>query len=388
MKIRNLLKARFQVSSFYTLKEWYELDHHEKELISGLHDEAEVYGAFSPGSSASQLSTKVAYRELALVYLHLSRPALLPHYVTTLQEDSFSRAIAQLVIDRVLEIEWSGKFVSGFYATEALFGKNLFDDINVPDYLGLLSKQGIEYALHLDNIDIRSLANRLYTYNTLPWDSSLKGNFADDTDTRDFVFSASGTTLVSLLHKEWWLVNDPLKDYWLGWTRQSLGNSLPIQKDGNTYKLYMSPVIHDLPGTMAVALPVLSSSDAFSFKIGNGIQGLLRPDKMVAYFDNKSSLLATAAELKDKLSCFKVQGVPFTAQADDNGIVSWGIDPPGTEVLESVEGGSWRCKVTDQLALGILQAKAENLALQQAISFISSRLFVAGINPFNWMPLN
>lgn len=388
MNAKSILKHRFRISPLFTLREWNELNYQEKELISELHDEMEVYGLFSPTVPTPSLSTKVAYRELAFVYLHLLHNGLLPHYATLLPEDSFSKAIAQLVLDQVFEIEWNGKFVSGTGAVEALFGKSIFDDNLVPDYLGLLSKQGIEYALYLDNVDMRIIANRLYTFNTQPCDSSVKKIFAEESDTRDFVFSLSQKGTGSLLNNEWHLLSDPLKDHWLGWTRHHFKDSPPVQKDNSTYKLYISPVIQDMPGVMAVVLPVLSSSDAFHFKIGNGIQGLLRPDKMVAYFDNKSSLLAVAGELKDKLNGFTTQGVPFTAQADDRGILSWGVDPPDTDVLESVEGGSWRCRVTDLLSLGIMQAKAENLDQEQSIILISSRLYVAGIHPLKWMPLN
>lgn len=388
MNSKSILKQQFRISPLFRLKEWNELSHQEKELISELHDEMEVYGVFSPLTPALTFSTKVAYRELAFVYLHLSHNGSLPHYATILPEDSFGNAIAQLVLDQVLEIEWNGKFVRGANATEALFGKNMFDDNQVSDYLGLLSKQGIEYALHFDNIDMRTIANRLYTYNTQPCDSLVKTIFANESDTRDFVFSVSRKEPGSLLNNEWDLLSDPETDHWLGWTRQSFKNSPLIQKHCSTYKLYISPVVRDMPGVMAIVLPVLSSSDAFHFKIGNGIQGLLRPDKMVAYFENKLSLLAVAEKLKDKLNGFTAQGVPFTAQVDDKGILSWGVDPPTTEVLESVEGGSWRCKVTDLLALGIMQAKTEKLDQQQAINLISSRMMVAGINPFNWMPLS
>lgn len=388
MNIRRILNEQFRTSPLYTLREWNVLSHREKELISGLHDEENVYGVFSPTAAESQLSTKVAYHELALVYLHLSHSSLLPRYLTALHEDSLNKAIVQLVLDQVLEISWQQKFVSGVHATEALFGKSLYTGHHAPDFISILSKQGIEYVLRLDTIEMRVIANRLYTYNTMSWDSSLKRDFSENTDIRDFVFSNSPGSLNSILNKEWHLINDPAKDYWLGWNHRHFADASYAQADRSIYKLYISPVIHDLPKVMNIALPLLTSSEAFSFKIGNSIQGLLRPDKMVAYFDNKSLLMQAATELKNKLRGCKVQGVPFTAQIDDEGILSWGVDPPGSEVLEAIEGGSWRCKVTDQVALAVIQSKTEKLDHNEAIDFIGSRLFVAGINPNDWMPLN
>ncbi len=388
MNIRRILNEEFRINPLYTLREWNIIGHREKELISGLHDEADVYGVFSPTTPGSSLSIKLAYHELALVYLHLTQSSLLPHYLTASHEDSFNQAIAQLILDQVLEIKWNEKFVSGAHATEALFGKSLSADQHIPDFISILSKQGIEYVLNLDEAEMRAIANRLYTYNTLPWDTSLKRNFNENTDTRDFVFSNSRVSLTSLLNKEWYLTTDPSKDHWLGWSRRHFVDTSSNLTDRGDYKLYISPVIHDLPQVMNVALPILTSSNAFSFKIGNGIQGLLRPDKMVAYFNNKSSLLSAAGELKNKFNDCKVQGVPFTAQIDDKGILSWGFDPPGSDVLDAIEGGSWRCRVTDQIALAIVQAKTEKLDHGQAIDFIGSKLFVTGINPYNWTPLN
>ena len=388
MSIRRILNEQFRVNPLYTLREWNDLTHHEKKLISGLHDEEDVYGVFSPGTPGSQLTIKLAYHELALVYLHLSRSSLLPHYLSSLNADSFNQAIAQLVLDQVLEIKWEEKYVSGVHATEAIFGKSVHRSENIPGFIAGLSNQGIEYVLHLNNGDMRTIANRLYTYNTLPWDPCLKRNFNEKTDTRDFVFSASHTLLISLLNKEWHLINDPGKDHWLGWSRRNFPGQSPTVIDKETYKLYISPVMQDLPKMMNLVLPVLTSSEAFSFKIGNGIHGLLRPDKMVVYFNSRSSLLQVAEELKNKLGDFTVQGVPFTAQIDEKGILSWGVDPPGSDVLEAIEGGSWRCRVTDQIALAIIQSRDERIDHQQAMEFIGSKLFVAGIDPFNWMPLN
>jgi hypothetical protein len=383
MNIRRILKERFRTSPMYELREWHVLSQHERELISGLHDEDDVYGVFSPTIPGSSLSVKVAYHEMALVYFHLTQSSKLPHYLTASQDNSFNQAMTRMVLDQVLEIEWNGKFVSGPHATEVIFGQSLYANERLPDFIAGLSRQGIEYVLHLDTTEIKTVANRLYTYNTIPWDSSLKINFSEHTDIRDFVFSASANSFISLLNKEWHLINDPETDYWLGWTRRHFANTSPT-----IYKLYISPVIHDLPQVINVVLPILTSSAAFSFKIGNSIQGLLRPDKMVLYFNDKSSLLQTGEELKDKLKDYRVQGVPFTAQIDDKGILSWGVDPPGSDILESIEGGSWRCKVTDQIALAVVQSKTEDLDQRQTIDFISSRLFVAGINPYDWTPSN
>ncbi|HEY2720364.1 MAG TPA: hypothetical protein VGI82_01480 [Chitinophagaceae bacterium] len=388
MNIRRILNDEFRRGPLYALREWNILSQREKELISGLHDERNVYGIFSPLAPQSKLTLKVAYHDLALVYLHLAASNLLPHHLTALHEDSLNNAIVRLVIDQILEVKWNGNFVSGVHATEAIFGSRLYGDRNFPNFISILSNQAIEYALHFDNAEMRMISNKLYTYHTTPWDSSAKRNFNKVKDIRDFVFSGSPGSLFSILNRDWALINDPAKDYWLGWNRKDFSGTSSSRADMTIYKLYISPLIEDLPKAMSISLPLLTSSNAFSFKVGNSIQGLLRPDKIVAYFDDKSSLLQVAEELKEKLKDCKAQGVPFTAQIDDDGILSWGADPPGYIVLEAIEGGSWRCKVTDQIALAITQAKSEKLEDDQAIDFIGSKLFLADIDVYDWAPLN
>jgi hypothetical protein len=88
--------------------------------------------------------------------------------------------------------------------------------------------------------------------------------------------------------------------------------------------------------------------------------------------------------LKKELSGFTAQGVPFTAQIDESGLLSWGLDPPDTDVLSQIEAGSWRMKVTDQLALAIIQSRNENLPIEESIAFIRAKLLSVGINIMDW----
>jgi hypothetical protein len=151
-----------------------------------------------------------------------------------------------------------------------------------------------------------------------------------------------------------------------------------------TFKLYISPVINDLPKVLECVIPILHSSAAFNFKIGGNVEALLRPDKMVIYFENRKELMETASFLKKELIGYKTQGVPFTSQIDEQGILSWGVDPADADVLSAIEAGSWRSKVTDQLALAILQVQKDKLNLQQSIQFIRAKLFSVGINIADW----
>src|SRR5262249_29420130 len=117
-----------------------------------------------------------------------------------------------------------------------------------------------------------------------------------------------------------------------------------------THKLYVSPQVQAMPEAFAVVLDVLSTRSAH-FKIGSDAAGLLRPDKMVAYFGDQDSLLEVASELTKQLSGVAPHGVPFSAEITTNGLLSWGMDPPQTEhVLTWQEPESWRQWVVRRLA--------------------------------------
>jgi hypothetical protein len=110
------------------------------------------------------------------------------------------------------------------------------------------------------------------------------------------------------------------------------------------------------------AFPVIadqfSRHDVRAFKVGRGLEGLLRPDKIVAYFDTPEHRDIVAAALDRALAGCPVHGVPFTADfagvlCRPDGLVSHGFDPqPGTETP------SWRAWVTRRLAEHLLAAES------------------------------
>ena len=116
--------------------------------------------------------------------------------------------------------------------------------------------------------------------------------------------------------------------------------------------------------------------------------GLLRPDKFVVYFYSLEDLMDAAGTLKEELKEYEAQGVPFTAQLDNDGMISWGIDPAEKDVLESFEGGSWRAGVTEKLAAAIVQAKADGLTNGEASEYILNKISLEGIDPHSWMPVS
>jgi hypothetical protein len=80
------------------------------------------------------------------------------------------------------------------------------------------------------------------------------------------------------------------------------------------------------------------------------------------------------------------QGVPFTSELDENGLLSWGIDPPSNEqALKWQERESWRVWLTNRLAIGIMSAKNADSSLE-AWQFALYRLQQEGVDPKTWQP--
>jgi hypothetical protein len=134
---------------------------------------------------------------------------------------------------------------------------------------------------------------------------------------------------------------------------------------------------------MADAFPriadVFARFEVRSFKVGRRIEGLLRPDKIVAYFDDRSQLDAVAGVLEQELAGCPVHGVPFTAEVGGNGLLSAGVDPPPGHVVTS-----WRAWVTKKLAAGLIAQRDRTGDARVSAALAAIRH--AGVDPEGWAP--
>ena len=71
---------------------------------------------------------------------------------------------------------------------------------------------------------------------------------------------------------------------------------------------------------------VVAAVGAPGFKVGAGAGGLLRPDKIVAYFETFERLAAAADALTERLAGVAAHGVPFTSEIAAGGQLSWGVE--------------------------------------------------------------
>ncbi|MGH7248249.1 MAG: hypothetical protein ACREH9_09110, partial [Pseudomonadota bacterium] len=115
--------------------------------------------------------------------------------------------------------------------------------------------------------------------------------------------------------------------------------------------------------------------------------GLLRPDKLVVYFWSFDSLQETARQILTRLGSCPAHGVPFTAGITDDGLLSWGFDPPPDKgALAWRERESWRLWITNRLATALLSARKTAAGGIEPWQFALDRLRLENIDTATWAP--
>jgi hypothetical protein len=153
-----------------------------------------------------------------------------------------------------------------------------------------------------------------------------------------------------------------------------------------TYKLYVSPRPEALADTLAKAIPIFADFGVYQFKLGRDRGNLLRADKFVAYFPNRSQLERVAQALAPEVAAFPAQGVPFSAALGDDGLLSWGVDPPIDERLTGWTGReSWRLWLVHRLARALTVARDESTPVEPWVHALN-RVALDGIDVATWTP--
>ena len=380
MKLINLSEAIFRANSRAQLAEASNLSRQQLSAGAGLFNDDEIFGVFKIQNAANDFNYCAAYKDIALLFYYLQTPQSLPLCFKNLFDDDMNFTLAKLVFNEVLEVKWNGTFVSGMAAQNVLY-KHSETQPAQRSHLSHLSAKAIEYVLHLNEPDITAMASRLYCYNTVPVMANDANSFLNLCDTEAFLHIGKKDFLRKELLQNWNLYEPTLTYPWLAWTRNKSQQQF---NNKEIYKLYISPDFVSMPHVFAKAARILTRTKAFSFKTGINRHGLLRPDKFVAYFTSYNDLFFAAGQLIPALQNERAQGVPFTAQLDDVGLLSWGVDPAFDKKSERT---SWRAFVTEKIAFAIHKAKAEKLAVKDALHFISTNILLQKIDPANWSPL-
>lgn len=385
----HMLESVLCANPRYELILFDRLPSEQREMLRDLRKDNDFYGLLRP-LDESGLGAKSVSRDIALLYLTLQQPGKLPEYVRSTMGERCDQEITRLILDGVLAIESEGKFLSGSEAAQLIYdGDQESSALSAgKGFLERLSLEALRYGQALDLTDRMVLSSRLYNYNRTPLSPFWKQTLPDAAAIDVYLGIREGKSR-ELLDGEWSSISDPvLSEGWLAWQSRRFGSSVSFGKPTKIgCKLYISPRTDRLPEFFPKILAVLSRCRVRHFKIGKGVHGLLRPDKMVAYFSSYEDLIATAEQLKTELEGCPAHGVPFTAELAGEGLLSWGVDPPGQgQVLPWVGRESWRLWITNRLAVALIATSTEDTANLEPWQFALRRLQLEGVDTGSWTP--
>lgn len=239
----------------------------------------------------------------------------------------------------------------------------------MPGRIAALSRRALCLAAVLPTDEPARVARWLYRYGTTPRGPEVDRDFGPGDDPVAVLGLTPGGYSRQRLEGAYEATTHP---GWLGFAR----TPAPAEVQA-ACKLYVSPRPEALAGAFPVIAALFERMEVHAFKVGRGIEGLLRPDKIVAYFASRPHLDAVAAALGAALADCPAQGVPFTAEAGGDGLLSWGIDPPA-----GGDGSSWRSWVTQRLAAALLAARPA--VGEDAVSAALRAIAAAGVDPVAW----
>lgn len=366
----DLGRDRFRANPRYEPAELGRLNEQEREMLGNLAKQQNIFGVLR-AKQVGQLPSKAICRDTALLWFSLQEPGLIPEMsFSTLGPDP-ANAVAQLVLGGVLEIQVGDYFSSGSDALELILPKR---EVRSVTRVAGISERALKYAQALATTDPQLLIAKLYAYNHEPITPDLRARFSSEDAIREF------------------LTIDRMEDLSRNWHESTVEgwrsfSSRRVQLIKPNFKLYVSPTFMDMPRAMPIVVHVFESLGVAAFKVGRNLPDVLRPDKIVAYFDTKEHLEIVAKTLTGDLKQVRAQGVPFTAQIDEFGLLSWGRDPAEVPNIPGVQQSSWRAWVVSRLAFALSLAKINPSEEVEAWEFAQRRLQLDKIDPESWTPL-
>jgi hypothetical protein len=235
--------------------------------------------------------------------------------------------------------------------------------------VSMLSRRALELASTLPTVESTNISRWLYNYGYYPRGMTTELDFGSG----DNVMAVLGLTFGCGVRNTLEACFEPSTH--TGWLSFAFTGKPILRKAA--CKLYVSPQPFALTEAFPIIARTFAKLEVRSFKVGRGLQGLLRPDKIVAYFDSQEELEGIAVNLGERLKGCPAQGVPFTTEIDGDGLLSWGVDPP-----QGKEVSSWRSWITKRLAEGMVQARpsSDEKAINAALQGVTS----LGVNTEEW----
>jgi hypothetical protein len=386
LKLKAVLDGTFCANPSYELLPFNRLPSDQQELFAALKGDPDFYGILRP-REGDALPVKSACKDTALLFMSLQQAGSLPSFVCSENSEAINREIVELVLDGVLQILHAGELVHGPAGFDAVCEAYERADVNkdAGNEIAQLSRDALLYAQALPFTEANALSARLYSYGRVPSTPFWKRVFSNEAAVRRCLLLDDGEKNTIQLAGRWEeLPADPQNDGWFFWQSRKSSSNRRVA----AYKLYVSPHPGSLRDAFEAMVPALESSGANAFKVGKDLSGVLRPDKMVAYFSRFEQLHEAARLIQTRLGGCPAQGVPFTAQIDTP-LVSWGADPPfEKDVPAWLARQSWRLWITNRLAVALVSAKRESSrSALEPWRFALERLSLEGVDIETWTPL-
>jgi hypothetical protein len=381
--LRWVLERMFRTNAAYRLIRHEDLADGERRTFAPLAQATEHYGVLVPAPGAG-LGVQAVDRDAAKLLLGLATAGNLPDSLRASERPDTNRRIALLVMDGVLEIERDGAFLTGPRAHKELL-RDAHRNTASTNAIGRLSDEALRRAQVLPINEPDRLNHWLYSYGSIPVGPMRARELGSWTEIERFA-GIDTTTLAGRLLREHYVRSAP--PGWMSWqhVEQQLQH---VEADGKrpAFKLYVSPMPASLAEVMPVLIDCLVQRQVAAFKMGRDARGVLRPDKIVVYFDDIEALHEVAAMLAPRIAGAPSQGVPFTAALDDAGLLSWGIDPPRNRRIPGWRGSeSWRVWITERLARALLRARVIAGDESEPRLAALDRIRAEGIDPAVWLP--
>jgi hypothetical protein len=359
--------ALLRANPAYELVPFERLSTSEQALIEAPEDD--LYGLLRP-SGTQALAPRSATLDLALLFLTLRDPGPLPAFAAQRLGSAADETISRLVLDGVLEVKRGDAFVSG---PAALAGSPR--PPSAGSRVGELSVAALRHGQGLVGLPPQLLALRLYMFGRRPLTPALRARLPDEVAVGRFLGIGDPN-----LRTSWIESGTGAGDPWRMWRRR---RQRPQTDGPGRFKLYVAPTLDALPDAFAaVAETFAELPSCAGFKVARTVDGLCRPDKLVAYFARLEHLHSAAAQLRPSLQGLSAQPVPFTGHVDGEGVLSWGVDPGA----DQTGGRSWRLWLAGRLASYLVEGAVGADDAIEPWQFALERIRIDGIDVDSWAP--
>jgi hypothetical protein len=375
--IERASEAVLRASPRLRLIPYDQLDERDRRALGSLTEDREFFGLLVP-APGSALPIKSVSRDAALLFLTLREPARVPSLLASLFGAAAHERVCELVLDGVFELEHDGRYWSGAAALPLLGGAGA-GPVRPSHRAARLTDDALEHVAALEGLNAGELAGRLYAFNRAPLTVPRLRRFADDERTIAWLTvgaHGAATDAGRRLSARW--TREVTQEAWLLWRTAD-------EAPRHDFKLYVSPIVDQLPAAFRIAVDAFAATGCTRFKLGRGAPGLCRPDKLVAYYATLEQLQEAAERILASAAGLPAQGVPFTAAIDPEGLVSWGMDPPQlSQVLAWQQHQSWRQWLCERAAVFIIAARESGGSSVPEV--VRRRAALEGVDPATWSP--